>query len=140
MPQTAVDAPAGVVVAERTDQEGADALHELHAKQASEWRGYALHPRRFLDEVLATGRESLRIWVADYEGRAIAAVLVIYFRETVLPWLSGLDADYRRLCASNLLYKVILEDAASRGFTEFNFGASGDDPGVVAFKESFGIQ
>jgi CelD/BcsL family acetyltransferase involved in cellulose biosynthesis len=131
---------AGVVVQERSDAEGAEALHDLHARQASEWRGYSLHPRRFLGEILAAGRDSARIWVADYEGRPVAAVLVLYFRESVLPWISGLDADYRRLCASNLLYKVILEDAASRGFTEFNFGGSGDDQGVAAFKESFGAE
>ena len=54
------------------------------------------------------------------------------------PWVSGSTPDARALCAGNLIHKVLIEDACSRGFSTYNFGGSGGIPGLEAFKVAFG--
>lgn len=128
----------GVVVAEESGTEAARVLDTLYRGQSGEWSGHAPYREGLFERLVEQGGERVRIWVARHEGVAVFAVMGFYHRDTVLPWVSGSTPDARRLCAGNLIHKVMIEDGASRGFAAYNFGGSGGVPGIEAFKVAFG--
>ena len=130
----------GVKVERDTSEETARILHALYRKQAASWGLKRIYPERLIQEIVDIMKEKARIWVARLRGVPVCAVLVFCFRDSVMAWLSGQNADGRRVCASHLVYSQILKDACENGYNSFNFGASGDLHGVRQFKESFGAR
>ncbi len=128
----------GLKVEEDTTDAGASALYSLYKRQAAQWGSRRTYPERLVHKVVERMSNSARIWVGRLNDVAVCAVLVFYFRDTLMAWLSGQDDEARKLCASHLVYSEILRHACEAGYSTFNFGASGELHGVRYFKESFG--
>lgn len=128
----------GVVVGEERGADAGATLDRLYRTQSMEWTTHATYRPGLFQRLAEQGGERVRIWVARHEGEAVFAVMVFYHRDTVTPWVSGSTAGARALCAGNLIHKVIIEDGAGRGFAAYNFGGSGGNPGIEAFKVAFG--
>jgi CelD/BcsL family acetyltransferase involved in cellulose biosynthesis len=130
----------GVKVEEDTTAGGAAVLHSLYRKQAGEWGTARPYPRRLLVNIAGQMRDSAKIWVGKMDGVPVCAVLVFYFKDTVMAWLSGQSEEGRNACASHFIYSQIIRNACEAGYDAFNFGASGELQGVRYFKESFGAR
>lgn len=128
----------GVVVALETDPAAAEILEELYRGQARQWTWHSLYRYGLFRVMMERLGGQARLWVARHAGRPVFAVLAFDHRDTVMPWVSGATPDARGLCAGNLIHRVIIEDACSRGFAWYNFGSSGGIPGIEAFKVAFG--
>jgi CelD/BcsL family acetyltransferase involved in cellulose biosynthesis len=128
----------GVGIGKITGGEGAAVLHSLYKKQAAAWGIRKVYPERLVFQIADLMSEKARIWIGTLKGVPVCAVLVFYFKDALMAWLSGQNADGRKVCASHLLYSEILKDACENGYSVFNFGGSGDLQGIRYFKESFG--
>jgi CelD/BcsL family acetyltransferase involved in cellulose biosynthesis len=128
----------GVVVGREPGETGARILEDLYRRQHREWTGHIPYRYGLFRSLVETCGERVEVWVARLAERPVFAVMAFYHRDTVTPWLSGNTTDARTLCAGNLIHKVMIEDAASRGFATYNFGGSGGVPGIEAFKVAFG--
>lgn len=128
----------GVEIVKRQGEEGAAILHSLYKRQAAEWGTRKVYPERLVCQIADLMRERAQIWVGTLKGVPVCAVLVFYFKDTLMAWLSGQNAEGRNVRASHLLYSEILKDACDKGYTVFNFGGSGNLQGIRYFKESFG--
>ncbi len=128
----------GVRVDEDTSLDGAALLHSLYLKQVADWGTRAVYPQRLLSKAAELMGDKAKIWMARLNGQPVCAVLVFYFRDMLMAWLSGQSEDGRRVRASHLVYSEILRHACDKGYSTFNFGSSGDLQGVRFFKESFG--
>jgi CelD/BcsL family acetyltransferase involved in cellulose biosynthesis len=128
----------GVIVAREPGEPGARIIEELYRRQHPEWTGHIPYRYGLFRSLVETCGDRVEVWVARQADRPVFAVMTFYHRDTVMPWLSGNTADARALCAGNLVHKVMIEDAASRGFATYNFGGSGGVPGIEAFKVAFG--
>lgn len=128
----------GVVVAEEPGRAAARVLDRLYRGQSGEWQGHAPYREGLFERLAASGGERVRIWVARQNGEPVFAAMAFYLRDTVMPWVSGSTPGARALCAGNLIHKVMIEDGCSRGFASYNFGGSGGQPGIEAFKVAFG--
>ena len=129
---------SGVTIEENTSLDGAALLHSLYMKQAAEWGVGRAYPQRLLSKAAELMGEKAKIWVGRLRDVPVCAVLVFYFRDMAMAWLSGQNAEGRKVCASHLVYSEILRHACEKGYGTFNFGSSGKLHGVRSFKESFG--
>jgi lipid II:glycine glycyltransferase (peptidoglycan interpeptide bridge formation enzyme) len=64
----------------------------------------------------------LKLYVAEYNGKIIAANLVIFFGDTATYLHGATDNEYRNVMAPYLLQWQAIEDAKKAGFTRYDFG------------------
>ena len=143
----------GVAVAE----EGASALGDFYSlyEATSARDRIALHPRRYYERQFelasayapAPGglRPDLRLWVARYEGEALAAIITI-FRGSKAVYLYGASSDsHRNLMPAYALQWAAIRAAKAAGCSECDFYGipPTEDPGhpmagLYRFKTGFG--
>jgi len=101
--------------------------------------GTPVFPRRLFDAVLDAFGADADILTVHAEGRAVASVLSLYHRGTVMPYWGGGVWDARRLRANELMYYALMNHARRRGAVRFDFGRSKVDSGAYAFKKNWGF-
>jgi hypothetical protein len=75
------------------------------------------------------------------EGRALASVLSLYFKGTVMPYWGGGVFDARSWRANDMMYFALMNHArAGKGCTRFDFGRSKVGTGPAAFKKNWGFE
>ena len=83
---------------------------------------------------------SVRLWLADVEGRPAAGALCFYGAGEVFWWTGAMHEELSQHRPNNLIQWRIIEDAVERGFTTYNMGSSGELAGVHRFKQQFGAR
>lgn len=99
------------------------------------------YPRRFFDALAR--RLGPRAWasVAWCAGRPVAGTISLEFRDTLMPYVLGLDERIPCEGAANLLYWSVMERAVERGLRRFDYGRSrADNAGAVGFKKNQGFE
>ncbi len=101
-------------------------------------RGRRRDPIDKFEALTAAMGDACQIWLASYEGRPAAAILV----------LQGTNAHYtrgamdKRLAAechaNSLLHKLAIEDACAAGCRAYHMGETGAAQGLARFKARFG--
>ena len=129
---------SGVRIVKSADEEGPAVLHSLYRKQAAAWGVRKVYPERLVYQIANLMKGKSQIWIGTLKGVPACAVLVFYFKDVLMAWLSGQSAEGRKACASHLLYSEIIKDACENDYSIFNFGGSGKLEGIRYFKESFG--
>ena len=101
--------------------------------------GTPVFPRALFDAVLDAFGEDADILTVRHEGRAVASVLSLYHRGTVLPYWGGGTYDARRLRANDRMYFELMCLARRRGCGRFDFGRSKTGSGPYHFKRNWGF-
>jgi CelD/BcsL family acetyltransferase involved in cellulose biosynthesis len=133
---------AGVAVGVERGGEAVEILCRFHAAQAEAWEGIQPHPREAVAGIVGALGSDARIYVARTEGGdPLAAVLNLeHGGREVHCWMSGSSPEARPLRAFHLLLSTAIREAAGRGFSSWDFGASGGNPKIEFFKASFGAR
>jgi lipid II:glycine glycyltransferase (peptidoglycan interpeptide bridge formation enzyme) len=138
------------VAVRRLDEEGLPVFYRLF-QETSVRDGIALHNAAYyqtlfsLNRDYAGGGQTLGLYVAEHEGEALAAVIVL-FRGVQAHYLYGASANHKRnLMAPYALQWRAMLDAKTAGCVEYDlFGIPpSDDPshpmaGLYRFKTGFG--
>ncbi|GIX07387.1 MAG: hypothetical protein KatS3mg115_1790 [Candidatus Poribacteria bacterium] len=126
----------GVNVREATKEKDVQACYRLYVETMSRLGGLA-KPLRM---VAALSRPPLgQLWIAEREGRAIAALLALVLADRITIWLNASNAEGRQLAANHLLYYSVLSWAIENGCRLADFGASPpENRGLIHFKASWG--
>lgn len=102
--------------------------------------GFRLHSASHYENLLKTGNGSIRLFLARYQDRNIAAALVSFFggRATYLHGAS--DNASREVMAPQLLQWEIIRSAKKEGYQYYDFYGLDEAkwPGVTRFKLGFG--
>lgn len=102
--------------------------------------GTPVFPRRLFAAVLdAFGPEGADILTVHDNGRAVASVLSLYWRGTVMPYWGGGLAEARKSRANELMYFALMRHARAKGCTRFDFGRSKFGTGPFAYKKNWGF-
>lgn len=82
----------------------------------------------------------IRMWVAEFEGKVISAMICIYHKEHVFDWLAAsiINEDLKKLYAPVAVQYEVIRDASESGLKYVNMGASVNLAGVSDFKDSWG--
>lgn len=101
--------------------------------------GTPVFPRRLFDAVLDGFGEEADILTVRHGNSAVASVLSLYHRGTVMPYWGGGTNGARGLRANELMYFALMRHARSRGCEHFDFGRSKVGTGAFAFKKNWGF-
>jgi len=102
--------------------------------------GTPVFPKALFDAVLDAFGDNADILTVREDGRAVASVLSLYWRGTVMPYWGGGTADARRLRANELMYFALMRHARAKGCTRFDFGRSKLGTGPFAYKKNWGFE
>ena len=102
--------------------------------------GTPVFPRALFAEVLARFGDDADILTVRADGRAIASVLSLYWRGTVMPYWGGGLVEARQNRANELMYFALMRHARMRGCTRFDFGRSKLGTGPFAYKKNWGFE
>ena len=84
-----------------------------------------------------------KFFMAKYEGRYIAAILILLYKGVIYDWYAGSSQKREDLvlCPNDLIAWYVIEWGANNGFHIFDFGGGGepdDTSGWIEFKRQFG--
>jgi hypothetical protein len=127
-------------------------FQDLYAKSVDRWarqEGQPIALARFqarqrepaskLRTVAAALGTRCRIYAAFLDGRAAAAIVVLYGTTTAAYWRGAMDEEFAgRTYATYLLHRTAIEDAAAAGCTAYNMGDSAPGSSLALFKSRFG--
>lgn len=86
-------------------------------------QGITPHPDEYYTKMLEIiPAEMLKLYVAEYEGRVIAANLMVFFGDTATYLHGASDDDYRNVMAPYLLQWRAIQEAKQKGCTKYDFG------------------
>lgn len=112
-------------------------------------KGITSHPRSYYERFFQVLPENMcRLFVAEYQGKVIAANIMIFFGETVTYLHGGTADEHRAVMAPYLLQWEQIRVAKQEGFRLYDFGGvktmnnqqspvSADWGGITKFKMGF---
>ncbi|MBI5865081.1 MAG: GNAT family N-acetyltransferase [Planctomycetes bacterium] len=99
------------------------------------------YPRAFFADLGAGLGERMWVTTAWRGCRPVAGVVSFAERDTIRPYISGLDERLRCTGCANLLYLAVMERAAACGMKRFDFGRTRrDNAGAMEFKRNQGFE
>lgn len=102
--------------------------------------GTPVFPKALFACVLEAFGDGADILTVRKDGEAVASVLSLYWRGTVMPYWGGGLASARSLRANELMYFALMNHARAKGCTRFDFGRSKLGTGPFAYKKNWGFE
>jgi hypothetical protein len=98
-------------------------------------------PRKWFQSLIECFGNALKIRVAFRNRQAVAAVLTLQYKDTILYKYGCSDARFHNLGAMQLLLWNSILEAAQDGLRLFDLGRSGwNDSGLITFKDRWGAR
>ncbi|HBI33935.1 MAG TPA: hypothetical protein DEA43_04035 [Candidatus Moranbacteria bacterium] len=117
----------GVIISQNVDR-GAQNVKYIEAfleltKEMAARQGIVAHPEQYYRKMIETlPEEMLKIYVAEFEGKIIAANLVLFFENTATYLHGASSNENRNVMAPFLLQWQAILDAKESGCTRYDFG------------------
>ena len=117
------------------------------AQETAKRNGINTHSKNYYTKMIETLSEydAIKLYLAEYEGKTIAANLMLYFGGAVTYLHGGSNFDYRNLMAPYLLHWQAIQDAKREGCNTYDFGGVSPEnnnnhkwSGISRFKRGFG--
>jgi hypothetical protein len=106
---------------------------------ASRRRHLPPQPLAWFRHLTACVGENLKLRVAYHDGRPIASILTLTFKDTMIYKYGCSDATFNNLGGTQLLLWNAIREAKALGLRELDLGRSDPDtPGLVVFKDRWG--
>lgn len=118
------------------------AYYQLYGKSLARWgdKASTVYTWRLFAALSMASSSYRRLWVAEYEGRAVAGAVIFYGPRHVVYWHGAADDEYFHLRPVHMLIREAMRDARERGLYWFDFNPSGGHVGVKSFKKGFGAR
>lgn len=118
-----------------------DRFYHLHVLTRSKKQGMPAQPRRFFHEMWKTFAPSgaMRLLLAEHEGAAIAAIVLLASGRTVKYAYGASDERYLHLAPVNLLMWEAMAWGGAQGYVTLDLGRTArDNDGLMEFKHRLG--
>jgi hypothetical protein len=103
--------------------------------------GLLPQPRAWFRNVLSSMRPNAEIRVARKDGKAIAAILTLRHRQTIVYKYGCSDGAYNQLAGMPFLFWRLIEESKAQGIEQIDFGRTDlHNEGLIRFKDRFGTQ
>lgn len=114
--------------------------YEIYSDRVDQWGSGIKYPESLFAMLLERGGDSVRLYVAEHQGRIVGGHFNFYFKDTMTAWMGVTTRESNHLQAGTLLYIQCLREACEEGFELYNLGGSLDKSSLIEFKESLGGQ
>jgi CelD/BcsL family acetyltransferase involved in cellulose biosynthesis len=128
----------GVQIRRSSEMQDLQAYYGIYTERIDQWGGGNRYPERLFARLLEKGGDSVRLYVAEYDGAVVGGHFNFYFKDTVTAWMGVTRRESSHLQAGTLLYIQCLRDACEEGYRVYNLGGSLDKQSLIDFKESLG--
>ncbi|MBI2145785.1 peptidoglycan bridge formation glycyltransferase FemA/FemB family protein [Candidatus Woesearchaeota archaeon] len=110
--------------------------------QTRKYRGVPAYPYSYLKGIMDLFSDKARIYIADYNQKPVAGILLLYYKQEVRYAFAGAIPHPKilQLQPYHLLLWPAVKDACERGYTVFNFGGAAlttNDGGLYEFKKKW---
>lgn len=122
------------------DNSKLDLLYQFHKDNMKSIGGMAKEIE-IIDHIkqIYKENEDYKVYIAKYENKTVAGLLVFYFKETVEYYMPVINNEYRNLQALSLLIFEAMTEASVFGFKNWNWGGTWESQkGVYSFKKKWG--
>ncbi len=101
---------------------------------------FHLHPTRHYEALIEAFHEHAEIVTARFEGKLLAAGLILFFGDTATYLYGGSSSENRNLMAPYAMHWEAIKRAKEKGCRCYSFGGVNDTDlaGVTRFKQGFG--
>lgn len=131
----------GVTIKVSEDIQDIDIFYDL-IEQTAKRQKISIHPKSYYQTMLNS--DIFKIYLAEYEGKVLAANLMVFFADTVTYLHGGTSQEHREVMAPHLLQWQAIQDARQQKYKYYDFFgiADTDDPehawaGITRFKKGF---
>jgi len=128
----------GVTVRRSRTAEDVARYYDVYADRVDEWGQGTRYPQSLFLELLDRGGDSVRLYVAEHDGRIVGGHFNFYFGKSVTAWNGVTTPASNHLQPGTLLYIHCLKEACSEGYTTYNLGGSLGKRSLIDFKVSLG--
>ena len=116
-----------------------DEFYEAYATSVHHL-GTPVFPKKLFATFLCEFPNESDILLIRQGDKVAGGVLNFYFRDTVMPYYGGAYGEFYRAGINNYMYWALMQSAAARGYTRFDFGRSKNATGAFEFKRGWGMQ
>lgn len=103
--------------------------------------GTPIFPKRFFGKFLQVfDDKSDLLVVRSPQGKPIAGVLSLFFKDRVMPYYAGSLFEARALGPNDFMYWELMRRACEAGYRVFDYGRSKVDTGSYSFKKHWGFE
>lgn len=103
--------------------------------------GTPIFSKKYFSELVNTFAENTDILlVKDANGKPSNAVMNFYFKDQVLPYYGGGNADARHIKSADFMYYQVMCHAREKGCHWYDFGRSKNDSGPYKYKKNWGME
>ena len=96
-------------------------------------------PRKWFRDLREAIGDNFQVRVAFHQNRAIAAIVTIRHKNTMVYKYGGSDRQYNHLGGMHILLWNAIQDAKAKGIRIFDFGRTeADQSGLITFKKRWG--
>lgn len=102
--------------------------------------GTPVYPYDYFLRLAEAFGEQCKVFLVDYENKAIAAVMSFFFKDQVLPYYGGALREWFHVAPSDFMYWELLSYGAKHECRVFDFGRSKLGTGSFDFKRHWGFE
>lgn len=113
-------------------------FYEIYARSVHHL-GTPVFPRGLFKRLREAFPGKVRIFGVRKSGKAIAGVLCLYFRATVMPYYGGALPGHHKDSPSNFMYWNLIAQSCREGYRLFDFGRSKRGTGSCKFKSAWSM-
>ena len=121
---------------------GREFLQEFYLVYSSSLRnlGTPAFPMKYFSNLFEELKEQCKILTVSYGEKVVAAVMIFFDRERIMPYYGGGLPAYQRFAIYDFMYWEVMRYGWEHGFTVFDFGRSKFDTGPFHFKRHWGFE
>jgi FemAB-related protein (PEP-CTERM system-associated) len=121
------------------DNRQIDTFYEIYSRSFHNL-GTPVFSKRLFRIVLEEFDQHCELTTVWKEGKALASVLSLRFRDWILPYFGGSLVEGRQFAANNFMYWEVMRTALEAGIRHFDFGRSKLGSGSYTFKTQWNMQ
>lgn len=114
-------------------------FYSLYSKNMRDL-GSPPHPNMVFKNLMREFPERTRIVMVQHNGVSIAALFLVFFKDTLISGWAASDKAYQKFNPNNLLYWEVIKSGCEDGHNYFDFGRSIYDSGTFKFKKPWGAE
>jgi FemAB-related protein (PEP-CTERM system-associated) len=101
--------------------------------------GTPVFPKQLFSNGLKHFGSDCKIVSIHWQGKLVAAVWTLFYKDEVVPYFGGSIREYNRLAVNSFMYGMLIDYGCKQGYKVFDFGRSKKGTGSFDFKRRWGM-
>lgn len=123
----------------RMDAIGVDGFYQIYSRSVRDLGTPVFSKKLFAEGVRQFGHEC-KIFSVHHQGKPVAAVWTLFYKNEVIPYYGGSIREYNRLAVNNFMYWMLIRYGCENGYKVYDFGRSKKGTGSFDFKRRWGME